>query len=97
MAPPGSFSSKLTGTRQALSAPLSLNEPLAHVLGYFVGDGNVTKSGICLTCGDEAYARRLADLAGTTLDYVSGLHGSGFKFVNPKAERTCGCGSSFSA
>ena len=36
-------------------------------------------------------------LAGTTLDYVSGLHGSGFKFVNPKAERTCGCGSSFSA
>ncbi|MBP1684007.1 MAG: iron-sulfur cluster assembly accessory protein [Deltaproteobacteria bacterium] len=35
-------------------------------------------------------------LAGTTIDYVKGLHGAGFKFVNPKAARTCGCGSSFS-
>jgi len=34
---------------------------------------------------------------GTVLDYVTGLHGSGFKFENPKAQRTCGCGSSFSA
>src|SRR6266404_2313627 len=31
------------------------------------------------------------------LDDVSGLHGAGFKFLNPKADRTCGCGSSFSA
>jgi iron-sulfur cluster assembly accessory protein len=36
-------------------------------------------------------------LEGTVLDYVTGLHGSGFKFENPKANRTCGCGSSFSA
>ena len=36
-------------------------------------------------------------LQGTVLDYVTGLHGSGFKFENPKADRTCGCGSSFSA
>lgn len=35
-------------------------------------------------------------LAGTTIDYAKGLHGAGFKFVNPKAARTCGCGSSFS-
>jgi len=34
---------------------------------------------------------------GTVIDYVNGLHGAGFKFVNPKATRTCGCGSSFSA
>ncbi len=33
---------------------------------------------------------------GTMLDYVNGLHGAGFKFVNPNATRTCGCGSSFS-
>ena len=32
---------------------------------------------------------------GTMLDYVNGLHGAGFKFVNPNATRTCGCGSSF--
>lgn len=35
-------------------------------------------------------------LAGITLDYVTGLHGAGFKFLNPNAARTCGCGSSFS-
>jgi len=36
-------------------------------------------------------------LQGMTIDYVSGLHGAGFKFLNPNATRTCGCGSSFSA
>lgn len=34
-------------------------------------------------------------LGGTIVDYVDGLHGAGFKFVNPNAQRTCGCGSSF--
>jgi iron-sulfur cluster assembly accessory protein len=36
-------------------------------------------------------------LAGTEIDFVSSLHGGGFKFSNPKATQTCGCGSSFSA
>lgn len=35
-------------------------------------------------------------LKGTVIDYVSGLHGTGFKFNNPNAKRTCGCGNSFS-
>lgn len=35
-------------------------------------------------------------LKGTVVDYVSGLQGTGFKFHNPNAKRTCGCGSSFS-
>lgn len=43
---------------------------------------------------DEASLRVVR---GITLDYVEGLHSSGFKFVNPNASRTCGCGSSFSA
>ena len=34
-------------------------------------------------------------LEGMTLDYVTGLHGAGFKFLNPNASRTCGCGESF--
>ena len=34
-------------------------------------------------------------LNGVTIDYVNALHGAGFKFVNPNAGRTCGCGSSF--
>lgn len=36
-------------------------------------------------------------LNSTTLDYVTGLLESGFKFNNPKAGKTCGCGESFSA
>ena len=36
-------------------------------------------------------------LRGLQIDYVSSLHGGGFKFVNPNATHTCGCGSSFSA
>ena len=35
-------------------------------------------------------------LKGTVIDYMSGLQGTGFKFENPNAKRTCGCGSSFS-
>jgi iron-sulfur cluster assembly accessory protein len=35
-------------------------------------------------------------LAGTTIDYVLGMQGAGFKFNNPNATGSCGCGSSFS-
>ncbi len=35
-------------------------------------------------------------LVGTILDYSGGLNGTGFIFKNPNAERTCGCGESFS-
>jgi len=35
-------------------------------------------------------------LNGTQLDFSDGLTGTGFNFVNPNAQRTCGCGSSFS-
>jgi iron-sulfur cluster assembly accessory protein len=35
-------------------------------------------------------------LQGVTVDYVVGLQGAGFKFTNPNARTTCGCGSSFS-
>ena len=36
-------------------------------------------------------------LAGTVIDYMSSLQESGFKFSNPNAKGTCGCGTSFSA
>ena len=35
-------------------------------------------------------------LVGTVLDYSGGLNGKGFVFKNPNADRTCGCGESFS-
>lgn len=36
-------------------------------------------------------------LKGTVIDFASGLYGGGFKFSNPNATGTCGCGTSFSA
>ncbi len=36
-------------------------------------------------------------LQGVTIDFVQGLQGAGFKFNNPNAKQTCGCGQSFSA
>ncbi|HWR94072.1 MAG TPA: iron-sulfur cluster assembly accessory protein [Flavobacterium sp.] len=35
-------------------------------------------------------------LAGTILEFSGGLNGKGFVFNNPNANRTCGCGESFS-
>ncbi|AJP72692.1 HesB/IscA family protein [Sphingomonas hengshuiensis] len=34
-------------------------------------------------------------LAGTTIDFVVALEGSGFTFENPNAEQSCSCGKSF--
>jgi iron-sulfur cluster assembly protein len=36
-------------------------------------------------------------LQGTQLDFQKDLMGGAFKFVNPNADKTCGCGESFSA
>ena len=35
-------------------------------------------------------------LRGATLDYKDGLQGAGFSINNPNAQRSCGCGQSFS-
>ena len=35
-------------------------------------------------------------LMGTGIDYIDDLNSAGFKFNNPNAKRTCGCGESFS-
>jgi iron-sulfur cluster assembly protein len=40
--------------------------------------------------------KSLLYLLGTTLEYSGGLNGKGFVFNNPNANRTCGCGESFS-
>lgn len=41
-------------------------------------------------------SKALMYLDGTILEYNGGLLGGGFNFANPKAKRSCGCGSSFS-
>ena len=45
---------------------------------------------VFVDAGSAAY------LEGIRLDWGEGLLGSGFKFTNPNASKTCGCGKSFS-
>jgi iron-sulfur cluster assembly protein len=51
----------------------------------------------------EAFGQRvfidpksLLFLQGSVIDYVTGLMEAGFKIVNPRASKACGCGESFS-
>lgn len=56
------------------------------------GDHEVVDRGIRIAVDMRSYLY----LAGTRLDYTSGLSGKGFHFENPNASRTCSCGESFS-
>ena len=56
------------------------------------GDREVDSHGVMLFVDPKSYLY----LMGTEIDFVDGLNGSGFKFTNPNARRTCGCGESFS-
>jgi len=55
-------------------------------------DKSFVNNGIKVVVDKKSYLY----LLGTTLDFSGGLNGKGFVFVNPNADRTCGCGESFS-
>ena len=50
-----------------------------------------TQNGVNLFCDPKSYLY----LNGTEIDFEGGMTG-GFKFNNPNAKRSCGCGTSFS-
>lgn len=56
------------------------------------GDSSFEDNGIRVVVDKKSYLY----LIGTTLDFSGGLNGKGFVFNNPNANRTCGCGESFS-
>lgn len=56
------------------------------------GDQTFEDNGITVVVDRKSYLY----LIGTELDYTGGLNGKGFVFINPNANRTCGCGESFS-
>jgi len=55
-------------------------------------DKSFEDNGIKIVVNKKSYLY----LIGTTLEYSGGLNGKGFVFNNPNANRTCGCGESFS-
>jgi len=56
------------------------------------GDRVITDQGVEVYVDPKSFLY----LMGTQIDFVDGLNQSGFRFVNPNAKRTCGCGESFS-
>lgn len=60
----------------------TLTKPNDHVLEI---------EGVKIACD----AKSATFLEGSTFDYTGNLIGGGFKFENPNAARSCGCGTSF--
>jgi iron-sulfur cluster assembly protein len=56
------------------------------------GDRVITDQGVEIYIDSKSFLY----LMGTLIDFEDGLSQSGFRFVNPNAKRTCGCGESFS-
>jgi iron-sulfur cluster assembly protein len=56
------------------------------------GDQKFEDKGIVIVVDRKSFLY----LVGTELEYSGGLNGKGFVFKNPNANRTCGCGESFS-
>ena len=56
-------------------------------------DDQVATFGTVLVKVDAASAEHLT---GATLNYSDGIQGAGFSVDNPNAQRSCGCGKSFS-
>jgi iron-sulfur cluster assembly protein len=69
---------------------------LTYILDLVDGPGEndkvIEENGVQLYVDKKSYVF----LAGTILEYSSGLNGKGFVFNNPNAKTTCGCGTSFS-
>jgi len=63
-------------------------------------DEDVQSSDAVYSCADISVvvdSQSLKYLAGLTLDYSEDLMGGGFRFHNPHATTSCGCGNSFSS
>jgi len=67
-----------------LQYAMSLGDPRA-------GDLLLERDGAVVSVDQES----LPHLEDCTIDYVDDLTGAGFRVINPKAARSCGCGTSF--
>ncbi|MBK7669998.1 MAG: iron-sulfur cluster assembly accessory protein [bacterium] len=66
---------------------------LEPVSGSAEGDEVFAHEGLAVVCAPDDLAR----LTGLRVDYVDAMVGGGYRFENPNAGRSCGCGASFGA
>lgn len=86
--PNGSFIR--VGVKGGGCSGLSYDLTFDHIIND--NDKEFEDKGIKIVCDKKS----ILYLAGTELDFSGGLNGKGFIFNNPNANRTCGCGESFS-
>ena len=78
--------------------PAGLNEDIIRAISKkkeepkWMTEWRLEDNGMKILCDKKSFLY----LIGTTLEYSGGLNGKGFVFNNPNAQRTCGCGESFS-
>ncbi|MBN1475146.1 iron-sulfur cluster insertion protein ErpA [Candidatus Sumerlaeota bacterium] len=69
-------------------------------LNYSLALEESAKEGDCVTESEGVTLfvdpKSLLYLTGVEVDHVESMMGSGFKFSNPNASKSCGCGTSFS-
>ena len=87
-APEGSFIR--VGVKGGGCSGLTYDMSFDHIIND--EDKEFEDKGIKIVCDKKS----ILYLAGTELDFSGGLNGKGFVFNNPNANRTCGCGESFS-
>ena len=87
-APTGSFIR--VGVKGGGCSGLTYDMSFDHIIND--DDKEFEDKGVKIVCDKKS----ILYLAGTELDYSGGLNGKGFVFQNPNANRTCGCGESFS-
>lgn len=68
----------------------------SYTLGFDDNPGEMDQTfeidGVSVVCDPKSFLY----LSGTQLDFEESLMGRGFKFGNPNASKSCGCGESFS-
>ena len=86
---PGSFFR--VGVKEGCCFELSYDAKLDDKIGE--NDRVYEIGGVKVVCDSDS----LKYLENTAIDYSKAPEGGGFKFMNPNASGTCGCGASFSA
>ncbi len=79
---------------------LSVEEGGCAGLQYAMNLGTQQKADTVITSEGASMfidAKSIEYLKDCTIDFEDGLTGSGFRIINPKAVRSCGCGTSFEA
>jgi iron-sulfur cluster assembly protein len=74
------------GGCSGFSYTLGFDDQIAEIDQVFESEG------IRVVCDPKSFLY----LSGTSVDFEESLMGRGFKFGNPNADKTCGCGESFS-